>query len=162
MAITAQQIIDKVAARLGTIKTTNGFYTNSGTTTKEWRTSPYNENELGLSLTFRDDGDEPFKTSLLGDDAIQDRWLTVIISLPYRGGSAAAAEYIRKAMADVYKAIGTATDGRRGEEWSGLAEATEDQGSKPFFDQEERQVLSIDITIKIWYRTKKWKESLTS
>jgi hypothetical protein len=159
--ITAQRIIEKVAARLATIKVTNGFYTDSGTEVSEWRTTPFHDNELGKALTFRDDGDEPFDHIAKGNSALQDRWLTVIISAPFRGGSATAGEKIRKVIADVYKAIGATTDGHLGETWSGIAIATSDEGAKPFVDQEERQVLSVDITIKIWYRTEKWKESET-
>ena len=156
--ITRQKLVDAVKARMATILTSAGYYTNLGLKVSEWRATPFGEEELG-GCSVSDPEDVPIQESIKGGGTVQDRWLTVVISLPFSGGSFTSGATMRQAVADVYKAIGAATPGFNLESWGGLAMLTEDMGNTKVVSQEEHRLIGVDITIRIMYRTRKWQES---
>ena len=156
--ISRQLLLDAVKARLATIRTAAGYYTDIGATVSEWRVTAFDEGELN-AVTVRDPEDLPIAGTIQGMNAVMDRHLTVVIGLPFWGGSAEAAAVVRKAVADVYKAIGASDGIYPGEQWGGLAMQTEDLGNTLVVRQEDQKVVGVDITIRIQYRTTKWQES---
>jgi hypothetical protein len=156
--ITRQKLVDAVKARMATILIANGFYTDIGKNVMEWRTAPIGDEDLG-SCSVSDPEDVPIQESIKGGGTVQDRWLTVVISLPFAGGSSTSGATMRQAVADVYKAIGAVTPGFNLESWGGLAMLTEDMGNTQVVRQEEHRLIGVDITIRIMYRTAKWQES---
>jgi hypothetical protein len=146
--ITRQKIMDAVIARLAAITGPATYYTNFGGRVFDWRKTPIGNDELP-ALNVMDPDDVALLNEMKGGGTDLPHDLTVIVSVPVFGTSAD----MRKAIADVYKAIST------DETWGGLAYLTDPLGDTINVAQEDRRVLSVDITLQIKYKTTKWEES---
>lgn len=149
MANTRQQIVAAIETRLKAIDGTGGYHTDFNSNVKQWRIAPLGNSELPC-VVVRDFADEVIQESIGGGNSLIDHDLSVDISLPLSG---TVPENFRNEIADIYKAIGT------DETWGGLAHFTQQLGDEVVMHQEENKYVSVDIHIKIRYRTTKWAEN---
>ncbi len=130
-----------IVTALGTIKTTAGYSTNLGNSVKEFRTVPVAKAADGL--TVYDRGQENVGSA---DQvkALTEWRLEVMVDITY---TTTSAQNIRKAIADVYKAIGV------DDTYSGKAHFTVPVNDEMNLIQEEKKVADARIIFHVYYRT---------
>jgi len=143
-------IVNAIVTKLGTIATSGGYLTNIGAKASEWRTVPVGESDL--FLTIRDTTDELGQEFLRGVTNEQMHALTVEVHVVASDQGASAASFIRKAIADIYKAIGA-------DDKFGLSYVLKTDPVKDDFEvtQEERKAAGAIVTLSVQYRTTKWE-----
>lgn len=96
-----QRIVNTIAARMAYITTANDFQTDIGEKVTIWNLKPITErNARGVDVSDPEDKCEPSISN-----GGEDHTLTVRLEVHARDGDATD-EYMRKAVADVYFAIG--------------------------------------------------------
>lgn len=149
MANTRNSIVEAIVTRLKAIDGTGGYHTDFNENFKQWRIAPIGNSELPCGV-IKDFADEAIQESISGGNSLIDHELSVDISLPLSG---TVPGDFRNQIADIYKAVG------QDETWGGLAHFTQQLGDEIVMNQEENKLASIDIHIRIRYRTTKWEES---
>lgn len=145
-----QRILTALDTRLKTIRTSAGYETELGLNVYEWRVIDLQEMELP-GLIWKDyavGAAEPV-TMIMGDESLTEQIMDIDITIKVQDGQDTAST-IRKAIADVQKAIGT------DETWGGLALMTSDNGNETERDQEDRITGSVTMRISITYHTTRW------
>lgn len=139
-----QQIMDKVAARLATIKQSAGYKTDIGNNVFDWLDRDLADDELE-AVIYRDVSAE------IVVETLELRDNTVRVEIEVKAKSAATtAETVRQMIEDVYTAIGT------DDTWDALAIDTNPVGEEMRLAQADKIAGSATITIEIEYRTEKW------
>lgn len=145
-----QRILTALDTRLKTIRTSAGYETELGLNVYEWRVIDLQEMELP-GLIWKDyavGAAEPV-TMIMGDESLTEQIMDIDITIKVQDGQDTAST-IRKAIADVQKAIGT------DETWGGLALMTSDNGNETERDQEDRITGNVTMRIGITYHTTRW------
>jgi hypothetical protein len=151
MAIKKEQIVQAVKTRLETITTANGYHTNLGNNIYEWKQNPHADTNT-LSAVIRDTECEEVNVLDQAASGIHTKILTMEIEIIAASGT--PAQDLRKAEADVNKAIGTDTT------FGGLAVDTEPVNSIPLYpNQNEKRIAGLQRTVEITFRTTAWQES---
>lgn len=150
MANKRADIVAAIVTKLGTIATSGGYLTNIGAKASEWRTIPVGETDQ--FLTVRDTTDDLGQESLHGVYNEQIHALTVEVHVVASDQGANAASFIRKAISDIYKAVGA-------DDKFGLSYVMKTDPVKDDFEvtQEERKAAGAIITLTVQYRTTKWE-----
>jgi len=159
MTIRRQDIVDAVKTRMQAILTTGGYYTNLGSNVITGRprligpdgaigSAIVEASELPCIL-IRDPLDEIGNATLGGK---QGHTLSVELEIRCEGGSDTD-EDLRKAVADVYAAIGTDT------RWSTLAMNTTPVSDESTVLQGDKIIGAALIRINIAFITGPWAES---
>lgn len=139
-----QQIVNKNLTALETILTANGFETEIGLNVSEWRTAPFSASELP-AVVFRD-LDEPQTQSSPRSPRVE-RQLHCQIEVVTADDTPMA--FIRKALADIEKAIGIAASSG----WDGLAGNTRPRVSRAIVEQNSNKVGGSTFEYYIDYPT---------
>lgn len=144
-----QTLVDRILARFANIKTANGYQTNVGAKTKEWQTTPLDENEL-TTILVRD----PIalrRTDPNGENSSKHTWATQIIVdlvFPETGQSPAEA---RKGISDINKAVGV------DQTWGGLAKRSEQVSERLIIDQTGTRVGGAQVIFNVITSRKPWE-----
>lgn len=159
MTIRRQEIMDAVKARMQGILTGAGYHTDLGQNVITGRPRLIGpDGTIGPSIVeaselpcilVRDPLDEIKNSTLRGK---QEHSLSVEIEIRLEGGSASD-EDLRKAIADVYAAVGTDT------RWSGLALNTTPASDENTVLQGDKVIGAAFIRINIQFITGPWAES---
>ncbi|MEW6511879.1 MAG: hypothetical protein AB1428_13085 [Bacteroidota bacterium] len=150
MANKRADIVAAIVTKLGTIATTADYLTNIGLKASEWRTIPVGETDQ--FLTIRDTTDDLGAESLHGVYNEQIHALTIEVHIVATDQGTNASVFIRKAIADIYKAVGA-------DDTFGLSYVMKTDPVKDEFDitQEERKAAGAVVTLAVQYRTTKWE-----
>jgi hypothetical protein len=144
-----QRILTALDTRLKTIRTSAGYETELGLNVYEWRVIDLQEMELP-GLIWKDYAvGEAEPATIMGDESLTEQTMDIDINIKVQDGQDTAST-IRKAIADVQKAIGT------DETWGGLALMTSDNGNETERDQEDRITGNVTMRIGITYHTTRW------
>ena len=136
-----QQIIDAVAARFATILTSGGYQTDIGARVTQWNVKSIDERSV-RGIDIMDVEEETTDQVTRHQDHTLTMWAVV-----HAKESDSTASYLRNAIADVWRAIGT---DRR---WSTLARDTLPIKSEMLFNQAGQLNGAARIQFKILYRT---------
>lgn len=136
-----QQIIDAIAVRFATILTTGGYETDIGQKVTQWNVKTIDDRTIrGIDIM---DVEEETTDQITRH---QDHTLT-IWAVVHAKESDSTAAYLRKAIADVWRAIGA---DRR---WSTLARDTRAVKSEMLFNQAGQLNGAARIQFQVLYRT---------
>lgn len=139
-----QQIMEKLAARLATIKTTAGYKTNIGNNVFDWLARDLADSELD-AVIYRDVS-ASINTETL---ALRNNIMRVEIELRTKSASTTA-ERMREMIEDVYQAIGA------DDTWDCLAIDTNPLSEELQVGMSDKITGAATITVEIEYRTEKW------
>jgi hypothetical protein len=140
-----QQIMDKIDARLKTIKTSAGYKTDIGANVFDWLDRDLAGKELD-ALIYRDRSAE-IETETL---ELRNNRVRLEIEVKTKSGSTTA-EQVREMIEDVYKAIA------QDDTWDGLAIDTNPVSEEIEIGQNDKISGQATITVEIEYRTAKWE-----
>lgn len=143
-----QIIINELDAKLKAIKITNGYQTNAGNNVFAWREDELQPHELpGIVYLDRIAGK---REGPIGSF----RWSLAIDIYCYAGAGSNTPAEVRKLVADVLKAIGSADAGR----WNGQAQNTElSDGSEMSIERRGKTAGEAVININIIYDAPLWE-----
>jgi len=153
MALKRQQIMDALKARMQTILTANGYYTNLGSKVFDYKSTTFNDNDLD-AINLRDETNNLIDELASG----QNEWdlnLDVEIDILFKKGGTSITE-ARKGISDVKKAIG---GGGNDITFGGLAYKTNFASDTLIHEQDEAVIVGARIRVRIRYRTNIWEES---
>jgi hypothetical protein len=142
-----QQICTKVAARLATILTTAGYATNLGQHVYEWLPEVLEQSNT-LGVVWKDIDESPSNLTTGGTLGYHYHDLKFEFTIIASGSTAIA--NVRKALADVIKAIGV------DQTWDKLADRTVPVPNEMAAEQADRIVAAFRLTVIVQYRTHKW------
>ena len=145
-------ILDAVETRLKTITVANGYRTGIGSNVKIFRMDiprPDNTGIAAAMVDIRDTGQDPMGQAVNSPQNGIDWSLNVEITV-YAWQGSTTAEYIRNAISDIYKAIGTDIT------WSGNAWQTVALGDEIEVEQEAYKLGVGLVKIAINYRNAFW------
>ena len=139
-----QQIMDKVAARLATIKVSAGYNSDIGNNVFDWLARDLADTELE-AVIYKDVSAEIIVETL----SLRNN--TVRVEIEVRAKSASTtAKTLRQMIEDVYTAIGT------DDTWDALAIDTNPVGEEISIGQADKIGGAGLIVLEIEYRTVKW------
>lgn len=145
-------LIDALETRLKTITVANGYRTGIGSNVKIYRMDVPRPDATGIAaamVDIRDTGQEPMGQAVNSPQNGIDWSLTVDITVMAWQGSTTA-EYIRNAISDIYKAIGTDIT------FGGYAWQTVPLGDEIEVEQEAYKLGVGLVRIAINYRNAFW------
>lgn len=150
----SQLLIDRIKARMATILTTGGYYTNAGQHVSVWKANPF-EKATADAIDIRE-GDETSDSEVTEEEGLERH--TTPIELRLITVTSPVDETMRKLIADAKKAIGT------DEYWKSslgvpLALKTEPKGHTIVIDQDKDRVAGATLRIEVTYDTVKWQEA---
>lgn len=143
-----QTVIDALKTRLATITTGNGYETNIGSNVKEWYTGDANDTYMPMinitdgNVDLRMDGDD------LGGIRMGKERHEIDCRLEIRlSNGTSTSTTLRKAIADVYKALGV--DRTLG----GLCKDLRPRTDTMSIDQQDKVIGTANVTISLFYET---------
>lgn len=141
-----QTLVSAIKTRMQTITTANGYETNIGNAVWNWKTGIWTIAEFEAGGIDIRDGKERIETSSTGLTR-EDHHLTVDFVIMV-GTGATTGVTVRKAIADVYKAIGT------DRKWGlTFVQTTWPVEVDMLVDQDEKIVGGAQIEIEVIYRS---------
>jgi|SRR6185436_758635 len=145
-----QAIVDALIAKLKTIRTANGYYTELGANVFHYRSTTLQDEELpAVNVT---DGDEAKGDQFSGNPPELNRLLDVSIDILLKEADQGI-KAARRGLIDCEKAIGSDIT------FGGLAYYTDYVGSNITQEQKTNIVTGAKLMIRVTYRTTKWAES---
>lgn len=138
-----QQIIDAIAISFAGILVSGSYQTDIGSKVTIWDTTPIDD-RLAKGVNILD----PEEFSFPGTTLHQDHELTVYAEIFVKDQADSTPQYIRNAIADVWKRIGLDRT------WGLLARTTEPIQSKMGLDQKNKITGGAQVQFKVKYRTK--------
>lgn len=137
-----QQIISAIATAFAGILTASGFQTDIGQKVTKWDQTPITERRMkGVDIS------DPEELSFPGTTLHQDHELTVQAVIHCKDEAGATPEYLRNAIADVWRKIGADRT------WGALARTTEPIKSEIGVDQAGQITGAARVQFKVKYRT---------
>jgi len=143
-----QDVINALKTRMATITTGNGYETNIGTYVKEWYTGDANSDNIPMlnivdeSVDIRMEGDELGGIRMGKERHEMDVTLEVRLS-----NGTSTSTTLRKAIADIYKAMGT--DRTLG----GILKDSRPRNDQIKIEQNDKVVGLANVSLSLFYET---------
>jgi hypothetical protein len=137
-----QQIVNAIATAFASITVLGGYQTDIGAKVTKWDQTPITERRAkGVDIS------DPEELSFPGTTLHQDHELTVYAIIHCKDSATATPEYLRNAIADVWRTIGLDRT------WGRLARTTEPVKSEIGVDQSGQITGAARVQFKVKYRT---------
>jgi hypothetical protein len=136
-----QNIVDANLTRFAQITVANGYKTNIGLVVREWQTTPLDETERTAILVH--DPIDLVQPDPNGPNSSKRTWALQIVVDAVLQEAAQNAVEARKAISDIFKAIGVDPS------WGGLARRSEEVSARILRDKSGANVTGAQVVYKV-------------